>query len=238
MRRVKFLLFAIAVSIFFYIESTEMVLADGDDSCRGNPHHCGGGSGGSNGGSTVDTDVVVDVTTGDQTMGDIIGGDTTISSGGNRALSLSNGLGDVAIRDCRESEQWATPLLSRQYVELNPWCAAEWYDSRGRHLTAAKLRCTDKTIKKLYKKKQDCWDDNTIFYESDPVVEELVVVGYGEEEEEDIAHSELEKRLDSIERERAEDLRRSAAYAARQSVKEQEQINYAKEALSALEQYQ
>ena len=47
-----------------------------------------------------------------QTAGDVIGGD--MSTGSNRALALSNGLGDVDIRDCLGSTQWATPLFSKQ----------------------------------------------------------------------------------------------------------------------------
>ena len=74
-----------------------------------------------------------------QTTGDVIIGDNT-----TRALSL--GLGDVDINQCVYSKQF----LIAQWVVLNPWCAADRYDSKGMHANAAMMRCSIKEVRKLY----------------------------------------------------------------------------------------
>lgn len=118
-----------------------------DDECRG--HSC-------NDGGDVDIDidggdviVPVDVTTGPVSVDNPV----TVNTGGNtsRALALSNSLGDVDINNGMASEQWATPLFSKQEIILNEWSAALIADSFGNHEQAARMRCGIKAIKRLYR---------------------------------------------------------------------------------------
>ena len=80
----------------------------------------------------------------------------------SRSLALVNTMGDVDINDCRESEQFGTPVFSRQWIQLNPWCAAEVYDAKGLHELAARTRCTIKEIRKLFDDDAACVMANTV----------------------------------------------------------------------------
>jgi hypothetical protein len=80
----------------------------------------------------------------------------------SKSLALVNTMGDVDINDCRESEQFGTPVFSRQWIQLNPWCAAEVYDAKGLNDLAARTRCTIKEIRKLFDDDATCIVANTV----------------------------------------------------------------------------
>lgn len=120
-------------------------------------------------GPRVDVDVntggdTVNVTGGDTTLnaGDMIGGTTSNS---NKAYGFSHALGDVDINEgqnCLGSEQWGTIIVSRQTNELNPWCAALFYELNGKHEFAAKMRCDIKAIGDKYETTDECVIDQTL----------------------------------------------------------------------------
>ena len=84
------------------------------------------------------------------------------------AIALATTLGAAAIGDCIASRQWATPIFSQQKVKLNRWCAAESYDRKGLHETAARMRCQIKSIRKMFDTKDECIVANTM--NSQPIV--------------------------------------------------------------------
>jgi len=116
------------------------------------------------------------VTGGDMIGGDMIGGDTSINTGSNRAYAFSHSLGDVDINEgqnCMGSEQWGTFVVSRQTNELNPWCAALFYELNGRHEFAAKMRCDIKAIRDKYLTDDECWLDQELSPAPAPALAEL-----------------------------------------------------------------
>lgn len=146
-------------------------LAHADDECRG--HSCNDSGG----------DVDIDIDGGDINIEgspvDLQANpsmNVTGSTYSSRALALGNGLGDVDINDCLGSEQFGTPLYSRQWLELNKWCAAEVFDAKGLNIMAAKLRCEIKEIRKLFKTNDTCLDANTIHVTTAPALEIAPVV--------------------------------------------------------------
>ena len=84
---------------------------------------------------------------GDAIVGDIVGGSNSYSS---KALAFGRSSFDVDIAQCRESVAWDTMLVGKQNVRLNPWCAAEVYDTKGMHHMAALMRCDIKEIKQHF----------------------------------------------------------------------------------------
>lgn len=114
-----------------------------------------------NSGPDIDIDTPVDVTS---TTNLTSSPETNVtgSTYSSRALAIGNGLGDVDINDCLGSEQFGTPLYSRQWLELNKWCAAEVFDAKGLNIMAGKLRCEIKEIAKLFDDPAACLDANTI----------------------------------------------------------------------------
>jgi hypothetical protein len=133
------------------------------------------------GGNPHNDDVDVDVNVGGDTVnvgGDTVNvagstlnssvGDTTVNAGDvalnsdSKSFAFAHGLGDVDIADCLGSEQWGTIIVSRQYLELNKWCAAEVYDAKGLYQMAAILRCDIKEIKKHFNTPEACMEANTI----------------------------------------------------------------------------
>jgi hypothetical protein len=145
-----------AALIVGFLVATNFAIADEG---HGHNHHDDGGS-----------NTNVDVTGGDVTVpvdvgvitGDMIGGDTNVSTGGNKTFAFSHSLGDVDINEgqnCLGSEAWGTFIVSRQTNELNPWCAALFYELNGKHDFAAKMRCDIKEIRKKYTNNEDCWAD-------------------------------------------------------------------------------
>jgi len=99
------------------------------------------------------TDVEVETT--------VIGGDNSASNMATNSIvgsrSYGLGLGDVDINDCLYS--WSFIV---QGVGLNKWCASERMDVMGLHDSAAKMRCTIRQVKKLYKNKEQCIQSQTV----------------------------------------------------------------------------
>lgn len=93
----------------------------------------------------IDTDTVVGVET-TVNGGDMIGGDTNVSTGGNRSFALVNSLGDVDIAGCLGSTQWSTPIYSRQKLVLNWPCMAEFYLRNGKFELAAIALCNTEIL--------------------------------------------------------------------------------------------
>ncbi len=89
----------------------------------------------------------------------LTGGDNsnvaTNSISGGRSYGL--GLGDVDINDCLYS--WSFIV---QGVRLNKWCASERMDAMGLHDSAALMRCTIRSVNKLYKNKDQCIQSQTV----------------------------------------------------------------------------
>lgn len=133
--------------------------------------------------------------------GAIADGDVNLDT---RSLALMNTMGDVDINDCRESEQFGTPLFSRQWIALNPWCAAEVYDAKGLHELAARTRCTIKEIKRLFDTDAECVAANTV-QATAPLPPAPVIHDRDEELERRLEinqayTAELESRLNDLER--------------------------------------
>jgi hypothetical protein len=155
----RWLWFLFAIGIVFFLWSQPTPADDG----HGHNHHDGGGDNTTN----VDVtggDVNVPVDVGVQT-GDMIGGDTNVSTGGNKTFAFSHSLGDVDINEgqnCLGSEAWGTFIVSRQTNELNPWCAALFYELNGKHEFAAKMRCDIKEVRKKYTTDDECWADQNL----------------------------------------------------------------------------
>ena len=99
-------------------------------------------------------------TTGDVSTGDVNGGSFT--GGSNKSLALVNSLGDVDINDCLGSTQWATPVFSKQKLNLNKWCAAEVYDAKGMYTMGGRIRCQIPEIAALFDDAQQCVLENTV----------------------------------------------------------------------------
>jgi hypothetical protein len=134
-------------------------------------------------------------------------GPTTVNAGDvalnsdSKSFAFAHGLGDVDIADCLGSEQWGTIIVSRQYLELNKWCAAEVYDAKGLYQMAAILRCDIKEVKKHFADPQDCIKANTvepvivgIEYKSEP---EVIIVEPPQELQE--THVEQQMALNTLE---------------------------------------
>jgi len=64
----------------------------------------------------------------------------------NRALALSNGLGDVDIAGCLGSTQWSTPVYSRQKLVINWPCMAEFYLRNAQYSLAAMAICNTEIL--------------------------------------------------------------------------------------------
>ena len=115
-------------------------------------------------------------------------GDTIMDSGdvnlNSRAYAVANNMGDVDINDCRESSQFGTPLFSRQWVKLNPWCAAESYDAKGLHDVAARIRCEIKEISRLFDDRQSCIAANTMRPSLEPTVAMLRIEQHEDRDDE------------------------------------------------------
>ncbi len=142
--------------------------------------------------------------------GDLIGGDSTLSTS-NKTFAFSHSLGDVDInegKNCLGSEAWGSFIISRQTNELNPWCAALFYELNGKHEFAAKMRCDIKEISKKYETELDCWRDQDLTPRegssgaADAIVDHIDEAV--EKHDEDlmgvqIAQSDLEQRIEALE---------------------------------------
>ena len=146
--------------------------------------------------------------------GDLSVGDTTFSNS-SKTFAFSHSLGDVDINEgqnCLGSEAWGSFIVSRQTNELNPWCAALFYELNGKHLFAAKMRCDIKEIGKKYTTEQECWMDQNLAPAeplgegssgvADRIVSHIDEVGVQHDEDlmqVQMAQSELEQRISELE---------------------------------------
>jgi len=109
---------------------------------------------------------IVDV---DVATGDMLGGDTAISTGGNKSLAVvAPGLGDVDIAQCLGSTQWSLLIGGKQKLVLNQVCMAEFYLKQGRYDLAAQALCNQPEILAEYAIEDDCEYDHD-FTPSEPV---------------------------------------------------------------------
>jgi len=129
-----------------------------------------------------------------QTAGDVTGGN--MSTGSNRALALSNGLGDVDIRDCLGSTQWSTPLFSKQKLTPNWGCLAEFYLSAGKYELAAIAMCNTE-IRNEFTSEDECRSahDFAPVYEAAVIVEE----DYEWRDEQIAMQADYDQRIDHLE---------------------------------------
>ncbi len=126
-------------------------------------------------------------------------GDVSIGGSTNKSYAFAHGLGDVDInegRNCMGSEQWGTFIVSRQTLELNPWCASLFYELNGKHLFAAKMRCDIKEVRKHYENAEDCWFDQEMV-----TIEEVLttaVVEITETDDEEDWHDLIQQEIDEV----------------------------------------
>jgi len=119
--------------------------AQGDE-CRGN-HPCNNTNGGD---VTVPVDVAV-------TTGDMVGGETIVSTGGNKSVAVvAPGLGDVDIAQCLGSTQWSLLVGGKQKLVLNHVCMAEFYLKQGRYDLAAQSLCNQPEVLEEYGTESQC----------------------------------------------------------------------------------
>ncbi len=120
--------------------------AEADDG-HGHDHHDDGGST-----VTTSTDIINDLA-----GGDIIGGDTSVITGNNKALTVvAPGLGDVDIAQCLGSEAWTLLVGGKQKLVLNQVCMAEFYLKQGRYDLAAQSLCNQPEIVREYDTEAAC----------------------------------------------------------------------------------
>jgi len=108
-----------------------------------------------------ETEVIVEVSTGDLNSGDLVTGD-------NKTITVvAPGLGDVDIAQCLGSTQWSLLVGGKQKLVLNQVCMAEFYLKQGRYELAAQALCNQPEILEEYVTEQACEDD----HDFGPVVE-------------------------------------------------------------------
>lgn len=173
----------IAFVAFCVVMITLPAMASGD---------CKGRSCNDVGSSTVNT-TTTEVTVGGTSVGAMTGGDTSVSTGGNKTYAFAYGMGDVDINEgqnCMGSEQWGTVIVGRQTMELNPWCAALFYELNGKHNFAAKMRCDIKEVRKKYQTDEECWTDQDLTNALVARSEQEDNISYVQREEEEKFHVE------------------------------------------------
>ena len=161
-----------------------------------------------------------------QTTGDVmnnIGGDDSLGVG----IGLSYGMGDVDINEgqnCMGSEQKANVLWGRQELALNAWCAALFYELNGKHLFAAKMRCSIEEISMHYATDEECWSDQDLTPPPtpEPTAEEVEAEEeFHEEQQEQLI--DLQSRLQALEEEEERERRVIAQVQEAQRQEEQRQ---------------
>ena len=167
---------------FVLIMLSAPLWASGDckgQSCNGDTINVGGDTvnvGGDTITNTIgDTNVPVNVTT-----GDMVGGDTSLSNN-SKALALSNVLGDVDIAGCLGSTQWATPVFSKQKLVVNWPCLTEFYLRNGKYELAAVAICNTE-IRKEFASEDEC----RAAHDFEEMIEEAVIVMESSEEEDEL----------------------------------------------------
>jgi hypothetical protein len=122
---------------------TLMVNTAWGDEGHGHDHHDDGG------------DVTIGGT--EISTGDMIGGDTSVLTGNNKALTIvAPGLADVDIAQCLGSEAWTLLVGGKQKLVLNQVCMAEFYLKQGRYDLAAQSLCNQEEILREYGTEADC----------------------------------------------------------------------------------
>ena len=188
---IKLFFFVLTIGVLFYLAATD-VYATGD--CKG--HSCNDGG---DVNTTVDTNVSLNSTVNNSMSGgDLVSGDTNVSTGGNRALALSNNMGDVDIADCLGSTQFGTPLFSKQKLVINNVCLADFYLKIGKYELAAMALCNVPGILKEFESEEEC----EYAHDFNPVIEAAVIVEDYDQEyrmEQQMRYDELEQKIESIE---------------------------------------
>lgn len=131
--------------------------------------------------------------TGDQ----LVGGDSSAALG----LGFAYALGDVDLNEgqnCYVSTAKGNIIFGRQKVELNPWCAALFYDANRKHAFAAVMRCSIETISGQYLSNEECVVDQTLSPEmtSSPIVEEVVAKFAEVEDEHEALVEDIQQQLE------------------------------------------
>ena len=178
-RLVTYIVFMLA---FVLLLLSAPLWASGDckgQSCNGDTINVGGDTvnvGGDTITNTIgDTNVPVNVTT-----GDMVGGDTSLSNN-SKALALSNVLGDVDIAGCLGSTQWATPVFSKQKLTINWPCMATFYLNNNMPDLAAVAICNTE-IRKEFASEDEC----RAAHDFEEMIEEAVIVMESSEEEDEL----------------------------------------------------
>lgn len=179
--------FLLALAVFIIIVVFNVSYASGD--CKG--HSCNDGGDVIVGGDDINVGVTtgpvstdVGVTTGAVSVDSPV----TVNTGGNKALALSNNMGDVDIAGCLGSTQWATPLFSKQKLVVNWPCLAEFYLRQGMWTNAAMAICNTE-VRKEFDTEQECRDAHP--FEAMAVIEAPVII-YDEDEDERIDYLEMQ----------------------------------------------
>lgn len=92
--------------------------------------------------------------------GDMIGGDTSLSTSTKNIAVAAPGLGDVDIADCLGSTQWSLLVGGKQKLQLNHVCMAEFYLKAGRYDLAAQSLCNQPEILGEYDDELACEADH------------------------------------------------------------------------------
>jgi len=88
--------------------------------------------------------------------GDMVGGDTSLSSTTKNLAIAAPNLGDVDIAQCLGSTQWSLLVGGKQKLVLNQVCMAEFYLKAGRYDLAAQALCNQPEIIAEYNTESDC----------------------------------------------------------------------------------
>ena len=135
-----------------------------------------------------DTTVTTDVTTGSVSTGAT---NTNVQTGGNKALALSNALGDVDIAGCLGSTQWATPLYSKQKLSTNWACLAEFYLRAEKYSLAAMAMCNTE-VRHEFETEEDCRKA----HDFTPVAAPAPVLGLIPDDDEEEIHNQYEAQFE------------------------------------------
>jgi hypothetical protein len=209
-KRFKWLVVALLVLLVLFLIGPPAALASGDDDDGATAT----ASAGADASASAGAEAIANVTGGDLIGGDVIGGDTSISTGSNRAYAFSHSLGDVDINEgqnCMGSEQWGTFVVSRQTNELNPWCAALFYELNGKH----EMRCDIKEISNKYLTVEECWLDQELTPVTDaPELAELYDQA-ARYEEHQVIEDEHDEELEVVQMQQQQILEQLASYEER-----------------------
>lgn len=209
-KRFKWLVLALMVLLVLFLLGPPVAWASGDDD--------DGATATATADAAANAGATATATGGNLVGGDMIGGDTSINTGSNRAYAFSHSLGDVDINEgqnCMGSEQWGTFVVSRQTNELNPWCAALFYELNGRHEFAAKMRCDIKEISSKYMTAEECWLDQVLTPTAEPPELAELYDQAARYEEHQVIEDEHDEELEVVQMQQLEILDQLASYEER-----------------------